>query len=125
MPAPTIATSKLSIIRRGVISIIASFSGYKAEMKRDEMGGVVKMWPQYFAESFRKMAHLKASVNNYVSSQICRSFNANLSLGICWDERLKGILSFCRLVPNSTREQVRSREAAFKERRRRGLDAHG
>ena len=32
-------------------------------------------------------------------------------VGICWNERLKGTLSFCRPVP--TREQVRAREVAF------------
>jgi hypothetical protein len=34
---------------------------------------------------------------------------AYLSLGICWDERPNGILSF--RWPDPTREQVRSREA--------------
>jgi hypothetical protein len=45
---------------------------------------------------------------------------AYLSLCICWDEHVKGILFFCRPVP--TREQVRSREAAFKARRMNQID---
>ena len=44
-----------------------------------------------------------------------QSLCAYLSLGICWHERLKRTLSFCRPVP--TREQVRWREAAFKATR--------
>jgi hypothetical protein len=39
---------------------------------------------------------------------------AYLSFGICWDERLNGIMSFCWPVP--TWEEVPSREAAFKAR---------
>jgi hypothetical protein len=51
-----------------------------------------------------------------------QALRAYPSLCFRWGERLKGILSFCR--PVSTREQVRSREAAFKARRM-GDQMHG
>jgi hypothetical protein len=56
MPAPTMATSKFGIIRKGYNSFLFRC---KAELKRDERGGMPRSRPQCFAESFRKMAHLK------------------------------------------------------------------
>jgi hypothetical protein len=50
-----------------------------------------------------------------VTAVTAQALCAYLSLGLCWDGRLNGILSFCWPVP--TREQVRPREAAFKARR--------
>jgi hypothetical protein len=40
------------------------------------------------------------------------SSSRRLLLGICWDDRLKRTLSFCRPAP--TREQIWAREVAFK-----------